>query len=218
MFHFFGQRTEATERMMPKQCNCEHDDVERQARSTTRTLKDSLQLSDDEALALAEVDDDQLRELMARAAAIRDRRWGRTFTFSPKVFLPVTNLCRDRCEYCSFRRSPGEPGERTMSPADIDSSLGSATAAGCSEALLCLGDRPETAFPSYRRTLADFGHQRTVDYLVWVCRRALGFGLLPHTNAGVLNAAEMRLLKPVNASLGLMLETASPRLAGKGLA
>ena len=104
-----------------------------------------------------------------------------------------------------------------MSPADIDDALASATAAGCFEALLCLGDRPETAFASYRRTLADFGHRRTVDYLVWVCRRALGFGLLPHTNAGVLDAAEMRLLKPVNASLGLMLETASPRLAGKGL-
>jgi len=174
--------------------------------------------SDDEALALAGANEQQIRGLMARAAAIRDRAWGSTLTFSPKVFLPITNLCRDRCDYCAFRRSPGDPGERTMSPNDVARALADAAVAGCGEALLCLGDRPETAFESYRRTLAVFGHLRTVDYLVWVCKQALGVGLLPHTNAGVLHSSEMRLLKPVNASLGLMLETASRRLCARGMA
>ena len=78
-----------------------------------------------------------------------------------------------------------------MSPDDIDAAVTRAQAQGCVEALLCLGDTPETAFPAYRRTLASFGHERTVDYLVWACERALEVGLLPHTNAGILSYADM---------------------------
>src|SRR5688572_1452441 len=133
--------------------------------------------SDDDALRLA---DEPARTLTAAAAQVRDRAFGRRVTFSPKVFLPLTNLCRNRCDYCSFRRSPGDEGEWTMTPAELDQWLGRAAEQGCSEALFCLGDKPEKAFGAYRRTLASFGHSGTVDYLVHGAEIALRHGLLPH--------------------------------------
>ena len=89
-------------------------------------------------------------ELCEAARERRDRVWGRTLTYSPKVFLPVTNLCRNRCDYCSFRRSPGDADEWTMSPDEIREWLQRAHAQGCVEALFCLGDTPETGFREYR--------------------------------------------------------------------
>ena len=174
-------------------------------------------LADADALALADVRADDLVELRRAAAAARDLRWGRRLTFSPKVFLPVTNLCRNRCDYCSFRRSPGDAGEWTMTPAEVASALDGARDAGCLEALLCLGDKPEVAFSAYRDTLAALGQATTVDYLVAIGRMALERGLLPHTNAGLLSRDDMARLKEVNASLGLMLESASARLCEPGM-
>jgi FO synthase len=173
-------------------------------------------LSDDEALALAEAIA-PVGELCAAAAAARDRAFGRDVTFSPKVFLPLTNLCRNRCDYCSFRRSPGDEGEHTMPPAEVEGELDRAAAAGCGEALFCLGDTPEAAFSSYRRTLAAFGRSSTVDYLRWSGEQALARGLLPHTNAGVLDGDEIACLRTVNVSLGLMLENLSARLCAPGM-
>jgi FO synthase len=155
-------------------------------------------------------------ELVAAAAARRDRRWGTRVTYSPKVFLPLTNLCRDACDYCAFRRSPKDPGASTMTPEQVTDSLGRARELGCTEALFCLGDRPESVFPSYRALLAGWGFSSTVDYLVWACRAALDAGLLPHTNAGILDADELARLRPVNASMGLMLESTSERLCERG--
>jgi FO synthase len=169
------------------------------------------------ALELADTPDELMAELVAAAGCARDRQWGRRITFSPKVFLPITNLCRNRCSYCSFRRSPGDAGEWTMTPDEIGSWLDRARLQGCSEALLCLGDKPETAFAAYRRTLDEFGHTSTVDYLEWASRAALERGLLPHTNAGVLTRDDMLRLRPVNVSLGLMLESSSERLCQKGM-
>lgn len=164
--------------------------------------------------ALRWLDDPALFE---RARRVRDEAWGRTLTYSPKVFLPITNLCRNRCDYCSYRRSPGDPGERTMTRDEVETELVRAEEAGCKEALLCLGDKPEKAFSAYRRTLAGFGHSDTVSYLVELCERALARGLLPHTNAGILTRADMLALRRVNASLGLMLESASERLCEPGM-
>ncbi|KPK17893.1 MAG: hypothetical protein AMJ62_00400 [Myxococcales bacterium SG8_38] len=155
--------------------------------------------------------------LLAAACVRRDRAWGTTLTFSPKVFLPITNLCRNRCDYCSFRRSPGDPGEWTMSPEEIRAWLHRARDQGCIEALLCLGDTPETGFREYRELLRSWGHQRTVDYLRWAAEEALAVGLLPHTNAGILSRDDMIALRPVNVSLGLMLENVSDRLCAKGM-
>jgi FO synthase len=155
-------------------------------------------------------------DLLAAAADARDRQWGRTVTYSPKVFLPITNLCPDRCTYCTFRKDPEDPDAWTMSPDEIRVWSERGRRLGCSEALMCLGDRPERAYRSYRATLAGFGHASTADYLGRACAIALACGLLPHTNAGVLSRGEMAALKPVNVSLGLMLENVSPRLRGRG--
>jgi FO synthase len=176
-------------------------------------------LTDDDALGLADIPPDHAAadDLRAAASAMRDTLFERVVTYSPKVFLPLTNLCNNRCAYCSFRRSPGDPGEWTMTADEVREQLGRARELGCGEALFCLGDKPERAFSSYRRTLASFGHASTVDYLYASATVALSHGLLPHTNAGLLTEAEMLRLKEVNVSLGLMLECADPRLCEPGM-
>ncbi len=171
-------------------------------------------VTDEEAYLLGSIDTDSLCEA---ARFRRDDKWGDVLTYSPKVFLPVTNLCRNRCDYCSFRRSPGDPGEWTMSPEEIRAWLDQAREQGCVEALLCLGDTPETGFAEYRALLRSWGHERTVDYLRWAAEEALRAGLLPHTNAGILSREDMIALRPVNVSLGLMLENVSERLCRKGM-
>lgn len=154
-----------------------------------------------------------LADLLREAASLRSTR---RLTYSRKVFLPVTNLCRDRCSYCTFRKSSRDPRAHTMSPEQIRSESQRARQSGCKEALMCLGDRPETAYPSYGRLLDSYGAASTAHYVEQACRIALEEGLLPHTNAGVLTKAEMALLQPVNVSLGLMLENVSDRLCGPG--
>jgi len=169
----------------------------------------------DDAIAL--LDEAASTELLLDVAgARRDAHWGRTVTYSPKVFLPVTNLCRDRCTYCTFRKDPDDPDAWTMLPADIEAWSARGRALGCKEALLCLGDKPELAFRGYRTTLATLGHRTTAEYVERASAIALGCGLLPHTNAGLLTRGEMARLRDVNVSLGLMLENVSPRLRGRG--
>src|SRR5512132_193828 len=124
--------------------------------------------------------------LLTAAAHRRDRAWGRTVTYSPKVFLPVTNLCRDRCTYCTFRKDPDDPDAWTMSPEEIRVWATRGRALGCKEALLCLGDKPELAYRGYREHLAGLGHTSTADYVHRASILALEAGLLPHTNAGLL--------------------------------
>jgi FO synthase len=172
-------------------------------------------LTRDEALALL-ASPAVTPDLLAAAGALRDRAWGTTVTFSPKVFLPVTNLCRDRCTYCTFRKDPDDPDAWTMTPDEIAAWSVRGRRLGCTEALICLGDKPEIAFPAYRATLAALGHRTTAEYVHRACTIALDAGLLPHTNAGILTRAEMERLKDVNVSLGLMLESVSPRLRGRG--
>ncbi len=172
----------------------------------------------EEATAVLQCNCEELPSVLAVAGWLRDRWKGRTLTYSPKVFLPITNLCRDRCSYCTFRRDPDEPGAWTMNPWEIRQTVREGRLRGCAEALLCLGDRPESAFRSYRETLRAFGCESTVDYVEQACRIALQEGLLPHTNAGVLRRDEMSRLKPLNASMGLMLENVSPRLRQRGQA
>jgi 7,8-didemethyl-8-hydroxy-5-deazariboflavin synthase CofG subunit len=171
----------------------------------------------DEAVALLACDDAEITAaLLAAAGARRDAAWGRALTYSPKVFLPITNLCRDRCTYCTFRKDPDDPDAWTMRPDEIAAWSARGRAVGCVEALLCLGDRPEAAFRAYRDLLAGLGHRTTVEYVRRASRIALAEGLLPHTNAGVLTRDEMASLRDVTVSMGLMLETTSPRLRGRG--
>ena len=154
--------------------------------------------------------------LFEEARAIRDAKFGRILTYSPKVFLPVTNLCRDRCSYCTFRKSPKDHGAHTMSLQEIRRVVADGAKLNCHEALLCLGDRPEAVFPSYREQLGRLGVSTTAEYLVQVSEACLEEGLLPHTNAGLLTKEEMANLRPSNVSLGLMLESVSDRLCEPG--
>jgi 7,8-didemethyl-8-hydroxy-5-deazariboflavin synthase CofG subunit len=177
--------------------------------------RDGGELSHDEATALLAAAS-LTPQLLGAAGARRDRAWGRTLTFSPKVFLPVTNLCRDRCTYCTFRKDPDDPDAWTMRPEEIDAWARRGRKVGCIEALMCLGDKPELAFPSYRALLGELGYGTTAAYVERACEIALDGGLLPHTNAGILTRDEMARLRRVNVSLGLMLENVSPRLRGRG--
>src|SRR5437762_13072842 len=122
-------------------------------------------MSVNEARDLIHCSDRELPCLIDAAGALRDRLKGRTVTYSRKIFLPITNLCRDRCGYCTFRKDPDDPDAWTMSPSDIDDVLIRGRAQGCKEALMCLGDRPEAAFAAYREMLAVFGHRTTAEYV-----------------------------------------------------
>ena len=192
----------------------------RAARPSLREIADraiaGARLDEREAIALIECPADQLGLVMATARELRDRAKGRIVTYSRKIFLPVTNLCRDRCTYCTFRRDPGEPGAWTMLPEEIREWSRRGRALGCKEALMCLGDKPEVAFKEYRQTLAGLGARTTIEYVGRACTISLAEGLLPHTNAGLMTRAEMIALRPLNASMGLMLENISPRLRARG--
>src|SRR3989475_2328599 len=172
-------------------------------------------LTHEEATRLLE-NPETMPALLEAASALRDRAWGRTVTYSPKAFLPVTNLCRDRCTYCTFRKDPDDPDAWTMTPEEIEAWSLRGRTLGCKEALMCLGDKPELAFAGYRDLLGELGHRTTAEYVHRACEIALHCGLLPHTNAGLLTREEMQELKAVNVSLGLMLENVSPRLRGRG--
>ncbi len=169
-----------------------------------------------DAVALIECSDAELPAVMAAAAELRDRAKGHAVTYSRKVFLPITNLCRDRCTYCAFRKDPGEPGAWTMMPDEIAGWSRRGAELGCKEALMCLGDKPEVAFKEYRATLESLGVRTTIEYVGRACEIALAEGLLPHTNAGLMTTEEMRMLRPLNASMGLMLESISLRLRARG--
>jgi 7,8-didemethyl-8-hydroxy-5-deazariboflavin synthase CofG subunit len=173
-------------------------------------------LSDADAIALIECPDSSLDAMLSAAAELRDRGKGRDVTYSRKVFLPITNLCRDRCTYCTFRKDPGDPGAWTMMPDEIALWSRRGAELGCKEALMCLGDKPEVAFKEYRETLAALGVRTTIEYVGRACEIAMAEGLLPHTNAGLMTFDEMRALRPLNVSMGLMLESISPRLRARG--
>jgi 7,8-didemethyl-8-hydroxy-5-deazariboflavin synthase CofG subunit len=171
------------------------------------------------ALRLINCGDDLLPGLLHAAASLRDRYKGRTITYSRKVFLPLTNLCRDYCGYCTFRRDPGMPGAHTMTPDEVLAVARAGESLGCTEALFSLGDKPELLFPEMRAQLRRLGFRSTLHYLESMCRRVLGeTALLPHANPGLMSAAWLRRLAAVSPSLGLMLENTSARLLEAGAA
>ena len=173
-------------------------------------------ISHDEARRLIEAPAAALPELLARASAERP---GKPVTFSKKVFVPLTTLCRDYCGYCTFRRDPGEPGAHTMTPDEVVALVQAGARLGAKEALFSLGDKPEALFPSHREFLRRHGHRTTLGYLRSVCARVLQeSSLLPHANPGVMAERDLAALREVNVSMGLMLETVSTRLLGPGLA
>jgi FO synthase len=174
-------------------------------------------LERDDALIVFQSEGGQLGEMFEVASLLRDSGKGRAITFSKKVFLPLTNLCRDYCGYCTFRKDPGDPGATTMTPDEVLHVVRAGERLGCKEALFSLGDKPELVFPEMRETLARLGYPSTVAYLRAVCERVLDeSSLVPHVNPGVMTEDDLRKLKEVSVSMGIMLETVSARLMKKG--
>lgn len=170
-------------------------------------------ISREEANRLIRSSGDALRHLFEEANSLRDSRTGKAVTYSRKVFIPLTNLCRDRCGYCTFAREPGDGKAHTMAPEEVLAVARAGRKAGCKEALFSLGDKPELRYPEYRQWLDHRGLRSTIEYLEAMCRLVFDeTGLLPHANPGVLSRQEMEQLQPFNASMGMMLETTSRRL------
>jgi FO synthase len=164
-----------------------------------------------------EIMDADLPSLMARAAALRDSGHGRLHSYSPKVFIPLTHLCRDVCHYCTFARPPRRGEAAFMTLEQVLDVARAGAAAGCTEALFTLGDKPELRYGAARDALAELGHATTLSYLEEAARLVLNeTGLLPHINAGVMDADDIAALRRVSVSQGLMLESASDRLSLKG--
>jgi FO synthase len=174
-------------------------------------------LAADEALALAESDIGDLEALMKAAAELRDQGHRDLVSYSPKVFIPLTQLCRDVCHYCTFAHPP-RPGEPIYLDAEAVLAIARAGAeAGCHEALFTLGDKPELRYAAARAALDRLGHETTLSYLAEMAGLVLReTGLLPHLNPGVMSRADLDALRQVSASQGIMLESASPRLRRRG--
>jgi FO synthase len=172
-------------------------------------------LSSDQALALAECDD--LAALMRLAAALRDEGHGPRVSYSRKVFIPLTRLCRDSCHYCTFAHPPRRDAAAYLAPEEVLAIARAGAKADCKEALFTLGDKPELRYRAARTGLARLGHDSTISYLAAMAALVLReTGLLPHVNPGVMTADEIARLRAVSVSQGLMLETAAERLARRG--
>ncbi|MCX7381081.1 MAG: 5-amino-6-(D-ribitylamino)uracil--L-tyrosine 4-hydroxyphenyl transferase CofH [Alphaproteobacteria bacterium] len=171
----------------------------------------------EDAALLARIEAMPLPVLMAEAAALRDAAYGRNVSYSRKVFIPLTHLCRDVCHYCTFAKRPRAGKAAFMSPDEVLAVARAGAAAGCTEALFTLGDKPELRYSAARAALAELGHDTTISYLTAMCALVLKeTGLLPHANPGVMTRDEIAGLREVTASQGIMLESVSERLCEKG--
>ena len=169
----------------------------------------------EEAQALAEVTVE--KELLELAVAIRDEGYGSLVTYSPKVFVPLTELCRDVCHYCTFAKRPRQLSNVYLAESQVLEIAEKGVSAGCHEVLFTLGDKPELRYRAAREALDALGYDSTIDYLWAMAGRVVDqTGMLPHINAGILSADQMTALKEVSVSQGIMLESGSARLAAPG--
>ena len=159
---------------------------------------------------------DSLNSLMNQAKEIRDTHWGQEITYSRKVFIPLTNMCRDTCGYCTFVKDPNSPEANILNPEQVMKIVKSGERKGCKEALLSLGEKPELKYSQAKEKLKSLGFQSMIDYLAEICEMILSeSSLLPHVNPGTMSETDILLLKPFSASMGMMLETISKRLNQK---
>lgn len=176
-------------------------------------------ISRETALSLIACEQDGLPALLAMARAAKERFKPGVITYSRKVFIPLTNLCRDYCGYCTFRRDPGDPGAHTMAPEEVLEVARHGEKLGCTEALFSLGDKPELLFPEMRETLRHLGYKSTLHYLEAMCELVLReTSLLPHPNPGLVSAEWVTRLAAVSPSMGLMVETTNEKLLARGAA
>jgi FO synthase len=182
-----------------------------------RDVRDGQVLSRDAAIRLLRCNQEAMHELLSTAFFLKEQYRPGVITYSRKVFLPLTNLCRDYCAYCTYRRDPGQPGAHTMSPDQVLEVAKQGEALGCTEALFSLGDKPEAQFPEMRDLLRKRGYRSTLHYLEAMCELVLReTSLLPHANPGLMSANWIDRLRHTNPSLGLMLEATSARLTQSG--
>ena len=175
------------------------------------------QLNNTESYSLITTSESEIQEICTSAAHLRDIGKGRIVTFSPKVFIPLTRLCRDYCGYCTFRLDPDETDTIFMSPCEVLEVAKKGESLGCTEALFTLGERPELRFPEAKEWLKENGYETTLEYLTAMCRLVLDqTNLFPHANPGTMSRRELESLKPYNPSAGLMLESTSNLLYQKG--
>ncbi|WP_218418059.1 7,8-didemethyl-8-hydroxy-5-deazariboflavin synthase CofG [Alteromonas lipotrueae] len=176
-------------------------------------------LSRQHAIALEHATGAQLDALCEQAAGVRDTHWPNTLTYSRKIFIPLTNMCRDTCGYCTFVKHPDSGQANILNPSQVLASVLKGQAQGCKEALFSLGEKPEKRYRYAKDWLATLGHTSMVDYLTEVCEMVLDKSLMiPHVNAGTLTFNELKQLKNVSGSMGMMLECTSDRLMKKGQA
>jgi 7,8-didemethyl-8-hydroxy-5-deazariboflavin synthase CofG subunit len=182
-------------------------------------VRAGMPLSRDGACQLIRCSERDLPALLSAASETRRRFKPTIVTYSRKVFIPLTNLCRDYCGYCTFRRDPGQSGAHTMTPDQVLDVARAGERMGCTEALFSLGDKPELAFPEMRETLRELGYKSTLHYLEAMCELVLReTTLLPHPNPGLLSAEWIARLAKVAPSMGLMLETTNASLLAAGAA
>ena len=187
------------------------------ATDTTRLIEDAANGHAPDCAAAFDLVDAPLEPLMRAAEALTLAGFGRTVTYSRKVFIPLTQLCRDVCHYCTFAKAPRQLASPYLSPEAVLDIARAGQAAGCKEALFTLGDQPELRYSMARRALDARGLATTLDYVQQMAGLVLReTGLLPHLNPGVMDRAELERLRPVSASMGIMLETASERLSQRG--
>lgn len=167
-------------------------------------------LSKEEMISMMKAHGNDVLDLMKHANSLRKTN---RITFSKNVFLPLTNICRNDCGYCTFRRDPEDPDATLiMPPSDVMNTIRKADVYGCREALFTFGEQADTS-PQVQDALEKFGFEGMLEYLYHLCERTLNeTSLLPHSNPGILQKSELKMLKEVNASMGLMLENSSPRL------
>jgi FO synthase len=171
-------------------------------------------ISNPDALLLADCCD--LSTLKSAASQLRDSGYGSVISYSPKVFIPLTQLCRDVCHYCTFAQTPRKLDQPYLLPDQVLEIARRGKEAGCHEALFTLGDKPELRYSAARNALADMGYASTIEYLAAMAELVWReTGLLPHLNPGVMTADELRLLRPYSVSMGIMLESGSIRLMQK---
>lgn len=184
--------------------------------SILEELTNGATLLDEQALALSEVED--TAALMRSARQLRDLGHGNIVTYSRKVFIPLTQLCRDVCHYCTFAQTPKKIAQAFMPVEEVVELCRQGALMGAQEALFTLGEKPELRYNAARTALAEMGYDSTLSYLRDVASRVLAeTGLLPHINAGCMDAQEIAELRQVSASMGIMLESASERLCQKGM-
>ncbi len=169
----------------------------------------------EDALYLTQILPSEIPLLLLAAAAIRNRSKGKIATYSKNVFVPLTQLCRDRCGYCTFKIEPGE-GSLFMNPEEVTDLAKKGAKAGCTELLFVTGDKPELAYPVYRDALSKIGYGSTSEYLIEMGKTGLENGIFPHTNLGLSTPEELSEFRESNPSMGLMLENISERLLKKG--